>query len=155
MASPTQQTWSEQALGVGDGQGGPACCSPWGRKELDTTEWLNWTELKESAWNVGDSGSIPGSGGSAGEGIGYPLLFLGFPCGSTGREIHLQCGRPGFTPWVGKIAWKRKRLPTPVFWPGEFHGLYSPWGHKESDTTERLSLSKTLNTGPTILSSVF
>ena len=34
-----------------------------------------------------------------------------------------------------------ERLPTPVFWPGEFHGLYSPWGHKESDTTERLSLS--------------
>ena len=30
-------------------------------------------------------------------------------------------------------------LPTPVFWPGEFHGLYSLWGHKESDTTERLS----------------
>ena len=31
--------------GVGDGQGGQACCSPWGCKELDTTEWLNWTEL--------------------------------------------------------------------------------------------------------------
>ena len=31
-------------------------------------------------------------------------------------------------------------LPTPVFWPGEFHLLYSPWGHKESDMTERLSL---------------
>ena len=30
-------------------------------------------------------------------------------------------------------------LPTPVFWPGEFHGLYSPWGDKELDTTERLS----------------
>ena len=29
-----------------------------------------------------------------------------------------------------------ERLPTPVFWPGEFHGLYSPWGRKESDTTE-------------------
>ena len=29
----------------------------------------------------------------------------------------------------------------PVFWPGEFHGLYSPWGRKESNTTERLSLS--------------
>ena len=28
--------------------------------------------------------------------------------------------------------------PTPVFWPGEFHGLYNPWGHKESDTTEWL-----------------
>ena len=46
-----------------------------------------------------------------------------------------------FNPWVGKISWRRKRLPTLVFWPGEFHGLYSPWGHKESDTTERLSLS--------------
>ena len=33
----------EQASGVGDGQGSLACCSPWGWKELDTTEWLNWT----------------------------------------------------------------------------------------------------------------
>ena len=37
----------EQALGVGDGQGGPACCSPWGCKESDTTERLNLTELKD------------------------------------------------------------------------------------------------------------
>ena len=43
---------------------------------------------------------------------------------------------------VGKIPWRRERLPTPVFWSGEFHGLYSPWGHKESDTTERLSLHR-------------
>ena len=34
----------EQAMGVGDGQGSLVCCSPWGRKESDTTEWLNWTE---------------------------------------------------------------------------------------------------------------
>ena len=34
-------------LGVGDGQGGLACCNSWGRKELHTTEWLNWTELKQ------------------------------------------------------------------------------------------------------------
>ena len=34
--------WS---LGVGDGQGGLACCHSWGRKELEMTEWLNWTEL--------------------------------------------------------------------------------------------------------------
>ena len=33
-----------------------------------------------------------------------------------------------------KDPWRRERLPTPVFWPGEFHGLYSPWGRKESDT---------------------
>ena len=45
-----------------------------------------------------------------------------------------------FNPWVGKIPWRRERLPTPVFWPGEFHGLYSPWCHKESDTTEQLFL---------------
>ena len=38
----------EQALGVGDGQRSLVCCSPWGCKELDTTEWLNWTELN---WN--------------------------------------------------------------------------------------------------------
>ena len=35
----------EQSLGVGDGQGGLACCSSWGCKESDTTEWLNWTEM--------------------------------------------------------------------------------------------------------------
>ena len=50
------------------------------------------------------------------------------------------CGRPGFDPSVGKIPWRRERLPAPVFWPGEFHVLYSPWGCKESDMTERLSL---------------
>ena len=35
----------------------------------------------------------------------------------------LQCRRPVFDPWVGKMPWRRERLPTPVFWPGEFHGL--------------------------------
>ena len=39
----------EQAPGVGDGQGGLACCSPWGRKESDMTEWLNWIELTGSS----------------------------------------------------------------------------------------------------------
>ena len=31
---------------------------------------------------------------------------------------------PGFDPWFGKIPWRREQLPTPVFWPEEFHGLY-------------------------------
>ena len=53
----------------------------------------------------------------------------------------MQCKRPGFDPWVGKIPWRRERLPTPVFWPGEFHGLYSPWVQKELDMAEQLSLS--------------
>ena len=35
-------------------------------------------------------------------------------------------------PWVGKISWRRDKLPTPVFWSGEFNRLYSPWGRKES-----------------------
>ena len=46
--------------------------------------------------------------------------------------------------WVGKIPWRRERLPTQLFWPGEFHGLYSSWGRKESNTTEQLSLSFTM-----------
>ena len=45
----------------------------------------------------------------------------------------MYCGRPGFDPWVGKIPWRGERLPTPVFQPGESHGLYSLWGWKESD----------------------
>ena len=37
-----------------------------------------------------------------------------------------------------KISWRRERLPTPVFWPGEFYGLCSPWGCKGSDMTEQI-----------------
>ena len=44
----------------------------------------------------------------------------------------------------GKIHWRRERLPILVFWPKEFHGLYSPWGHEELDMTERTSLSLSL-----------
>ena len=39
-------------LGVGDGQGGLACCDSWGRRQLDTTEWLNWTELNWISKNI-------------------------------------------------------------------------------------------------------
>ena len=43
--------------------------------------------------------------------------------------------------WVRSLGWvdtlEKERLPTPVFWPGEFHGLYSPWGGQESNTTEQ------------------
>ena len=53
---------------------------------------------------------------------------------------------PGFSPWGGKIPCRGEQLPTPGFWPGEFHGQrslsgYSPLGSKESDMTEQLSLS--------------
>ena len=85
--------------------------------------------VKESACNAGDPSLIPGSGRSSGEGIGYPLqyswaslvpqLVKNLP---TMQEI-----------WVLSLGWEdlleKERLSTPVFWPGEFHGLYSPWGH--------------------------
>ena len=55
----------EQALGVGDEQGGLACCSPWGCRESNTTEQLNWTELiwANVVARVWDSGELGGWGG--------------------------------------------------------------------------------------------
>ena len=44
MAFPTRWTWVWVTPGVGDGQGGLACCDSWGRKESDTAEWLIWTK---------------------------------------------------------------------------------------------------------------
>ena len=47
---------------------------------------------------------------------------VGLPLWLSWQRICMQCGRPGFDLWVGKIPWRRERLPTLVFWPGEFHG---------------------------------
>ena len=73
---------------------------------------------------------------------------LGFPGGTSGKEPTYQCRRykrHGFDPWVRKVPWRREWLPTPILLPGESHGQkslvgYSPRGHKESDTTEPLSM---------------
>ena len=79
--------------------------------------------------------------------ININYTILGFSGSSVGKErICPWYRRPQFSSWVGKIPWRRARLPTPVFWPREFHGLYSPWGLKESDTTERLHF-----TSPTLI----
>ena len=65
------------------------------------------------------------------EGVKQPL---GFPSGSVVKNLSANAGNARdacrFDPWVRKIPWRRKRLPTQVFWPGEFHGLYSPWVEK-------------------------
>ena len=45
-----------------------------------------------------------------------------FPGGSDSKSVCLQCGRPGFNPWVGKIPWGRKWQPTPELLAGKFHG---------------------------------
>ena len=77
---------------------------------------------KESAYNAGDTGSIPVSGKSAGVGIGYPFQYSW-----ASLMAQLVKNPPAmWDTWAGKIPWIRERLPTPVFWPGEFQGLYSP-----------------------------
>ena len=95
--------------------------------------------VEESTCNTGDSGLIPGSGRSAGEGTGSPLQYS-----SASLVTQLAKNLPAmwetWVPSLGwKISWRRERLPTPVFWPKEFHPLYSSWGHKELDTTQQLS----------------
>ena len=62
--------------------------------------------------------------------------------------ICLQCRRPRFDPWVGKIPWRREWQPTPIFLTREIHEQrrqagYSPWGRKELDTTEQLTHTHT------------
>ena len=99
---------------------------------------------KESTCNAGDPSSIPGLGRSPGEGIGCSLpyswaslvaqLVKNLPAmrETWVQSLGWQCGRPGFDPWVGKIPWRE----------GKGYPLqYNPWVHKESDTTEQLSLS--------------
>ena len=72
-----------------------------------------------------------------------------FPGGSDGKESACNAET-----WVQSLGWEdpleRGQLPTPVFLPGEFHGQrslvgYSPWGHKESNIAEQLSLLKYSN----------
>jgi len=71
----------------------------------------------------------------------YLLWGYCLPGGSAGKESTCNAGDLGSIPGLGRSPGEGKGCwNTPVFWPGEFHGLYSPWGHKESDTTERLSL---------------
>ena len=71
-----------------------------------------------------------------------PIFYLSFPDSSVGKQSPCSAGDPGQL--LGrKIPWRRDRLSTPVFLPGESHGErslvdYSPWGCKESDTTEQL-----------------
>ena len=95
---------------------------------------------KEPACNAGDPSSIPGSGRSAGEGIGYTLQY------SWASLLAQLVKNPPARQetWVQSLSWEdplEKGKATHASIPEEFHGLYSPWGCKESDTTEQLSLS--------------
>ena len=108
-----------------------------------------WRASPGLAWPLGYwTGGGTGGGGEASV---QPLswgfwLGSGLPWWFRWYRICLQWERPGFDPWVGEMPWRREWLPTRVFLPGESHGQrslggYSPQHSKESDTTERLSLS--------------
>ena len=89
---------------------------------------------KESAFNAGEPSWIPESGRSSGEGIGYSPVFLSFTCGSAGKESACNAGDLGSIPGLGRCPGEGKGYPL------QCSGLYSPWGRKELDTTERLAL---------------
>ena len=96
---------------------------------------------KESACNAGDLGSISRSGRSTGEGIGYTIQYS---WASLVAQLvkNLPAMQETCVRSLGlEEPLEKERLSTPVFWPREFVGLYSPWSRKESDTTQRLSLS--------------
>ena len=102
--------------------------SPWGCKVSGMTEWLS--HITENSFNL--AGSLKDSW------IYRPHFEKHWY-----REI-LKGGT--IDPWVGKIPWRRKWQPTPVSLPGKSHGHWSlvgcsPWGRKESGTTERLTLN--------------
>ena len=76
----------------------------------------------------------------------FSFRVISLPLWLSWSRIRLQCGRTGFYPWVGKIPRRRERLPTPVFWLGEFHGLKSPWGRRvRHDLATFLSLHRSLH----------
>ena len=83
---------------------------------------------QESACNAGDPGLIPGLGRSAGEGIGYTLQYSWAFLVAQMEENLPEMQKT----WVRSLGWEdpleKGKATTPVFWPGEFHGLYSSWG---------------------------
>ena len=73
--------------------------------------------------------------------MGAVLSISGIHRGKESACQCRRCKRCEFNPWVGKIPWRRKWQPTPVFLPGKSHGQrnlagYSPWGCKELDMSE-------------------
>ena len=91
---------------------------------------------KVSTCNAGDPDSNPGWGRCAGEGIGYLLQYswASLVAQLVKNPPAMYCGKPGFDLWVGKIPWRREWLPTPVFWPEEFHRLCIVHGAIKSRT---------------------
>ena len=80
----------------------------------------------------------------------FLALFKNFPCGSGGKASVYNVGDLGSIPGLGRFPWRRKWQSTPVLLPGKSHGQrslvsYSTWGCIESDTTEQLHFTSSLN----------
>ena len=126
---------SEWTPGVGDGQWGLASCDAWGRKESETTEWLNWTELN---WMLLTEKAMALHSST----LAWKIPWMEEPgmlqsMGSLRVRHNWATSLSFFT----FIHWRRKWQPTPVFLPGESQGQGSLvgcrlWGRTESDTTE-------------------
>ena len=109
---------------------------------------------KKSLCNAGDLSSIPGLRRSPGEVIGYPLQYSWASLVAQLVKICQQYGRPGFNPWVGKIPWRRDRLPTPEFlgFPGGSDGKESTC--KAGDAGSIAGLGRSSEEGMEIHSSI-
>ena len=79
---------------------------------------------------------------SLGKFTSYMVFIYGLPWWLRWERIGLQCGRPGFSPWLGKIPWRRAWHPTPVFLPGESHRQRNLAGYttKATEHARRRSL---------------
>ena len=98
-----------------------------------------------SACSAGNPGLIPRSGRSTGEGIGYSVQY------SWASLVAQTVKNPPamWGTWVGNIPWRRERLPAPVFWPGEFHGVAKCWTPLR-DFHFHLPHSKIINLGKAV-----
>ena len=96
------------------------------KENHETKDFPDSSVSKESACNAGDPGSIPGSGRSPRKGIGYPLQYSWASLVAQLVKNLPAVWETWVQSWIRKIPWRRERLPTPVFWPGELSmGLQS------------------------------
>ena len=167
----------EQVLGVGDGQGSLACCSPWGHKESDTAEWLNWTEAfilfgfpsgSDREGNGTHSSTLclenhmdGGAWKAAVHGVAQSRTWLRWlsssssSSGSDGKESACNEGDLDSIPGLEISPGKGNGYPLQYSYLKNPHGQkslvgYSPWSHKESDMTEQLSTYTSFYFNPSI-----
>ena len=137
---PLEKGWLPTPVflpGESHGQRSLVNCSPWGRKESDTTEPLSLHILRQLFLLSAFWLSLAG--------IFWCLLplVLGFPSGSDSKASVCNAGDLGSIPGLGRSPGEGNAAHSSIFLPGKSHGLqsllgYHPWGHKELDTTEGL-----------------